>query len=200
VRLGAVARPAIQLGDRGPGRKLSSGGTVCDQSDPAPARCSARCAGCSCAPDRHDRVSWPLLARAKPQACLNMGGCALNSKPATAGTFHHTSEAGSREWRATFGREYERRLGILLPGKPTQCAEFVLLGPADGQRRVFEVDLVPAQVDQFNRPEAVPVGQQHHGGVAVAVSIGLGGLRTGSGDTSLRCDFAKPHLRTVSKG
>jgi hypothetical protein len=65
----------------------------------------------------------------------------------------------------------------------------------------------------------VPVGQQHHGGVAVAVSIGLGGIRQAldlgigqisrvrnsafgrrsgvatvrlsvSGDTNLRCDFA----------
>ena len=52
-----------------------------------------------------------------------------------------------------------------------------LLGPANRQRRVIEVDLVPTQVDKFRRSQAVPVGQQHHGGIAVAVSVGLGGLR-----------------------
>ena len=51
-----------------------------------------------------------------------------------------------------------------------------LLGPANCQRRVIEVDLVPTQVDKLRGPQAVPVGQQHHGGVAVAVSIGLGRL------------------------
>jgi hypothetical protein len=75
----------------------------------------------------------------------------------------------------------------LFARKPTERPQFVatdrmrggrtLLGPADCQRCVVEVDLVPTQVDQFNRSEAVSVGQQHHGRVAVAVSIGLGGFR-----------------------
>jgi hypothetical protein len=75
----------------------------------------------------------------------------------------------------------------LLPGQPAQRPQFVapdgmrawcaLLGPADGKGGVVEVDLVPAQIDQFRHSEAVPVGQQDHGGIAVAVSIIFGGAR-----------------------
>ena len=38
-----------------------------------------------------------------------------------------------------------------------------------------EVDGVPAQRDQLGRPQAVPVGDQHHGGVAVAMAVLAGG-------------------------
>ena len=40
----------------------------------------------------------------------------------------------------------------------------------------MKMHLVPAQVAQLRRPQAVPVGDQDHGGVAVAVAVGLGGL------------------------
>ena len=39
------------------------------------------------------------------------------------------------------------------------------------QAAVGEVDGVPAQRDQLARPQAMPVGDQHHGGVAVAIAI-----------------------------
>jgi hypothetical protein len=86
-------------------------------------------------------------------------------------------------------------------------------------RGAIEVDLVPTQVDKLRGPQAVPVGQQDHRDVAMAVSIGLGciskavdlgidqilagaqfGVRPaqwrgncsiyGGRNTSLRCDFA----------
>ncbi len=76
-----------------------------------------------------------------------------------ASTFHHTGKAGSGERAAPFGREHERRLGILFALNPPQCARFVakdwmgawcaLLDPADVQRGRGEVDLIPAQVDQL---------------------------------------------------
>ena len=84
-------------------------------------------------------------------------------------------------------------------------------------RCAVEINLVPAQVDKLGHPQAVPIGRQDHGGVAVTVAIalgrfhqaldlGLGKVLTGaqlgigeaacetvrfwvSGVTSLRCDF-----------
>jgi hypothetical protein len=35
--------------------------------------------------------------------------------------------------------------------------------------------LIPAQVYQFNRPEAVTIGNQDHGGVAVPMTVLAGG-------------------------
>ena len=43
------------------------------------------------------------------------------------------------------------------------------------QAAMGEVDGVPAQRDQLGRPQPVPVGDQHHGGIAVAVAILPGG-------------------------
>src|SRR4051812_19489254 len=89
-----------------------------------------------------------------------------------SGTLYHAGKACGRERRSSFGREHEWRLGILLPGQAAECPHLVapdgmgtgcaLLGPADRQRRVVEVDLVPAEVDKLRRSEAVPVSQQHH--------------------------------------
>ena len=40
---------------------------------------------------------------------------------------------------------------------------------------VGEVDGVPAQRDELGRPQAVPIRDQHHGGVAVAMAVLPGG-------------------------
>jgi hypothetical protein len=93
-----------------------------------------------------------------------------------------------------------------------------LLDPADVQRGRGEVDLVPAQVGQLARPQAVAIGHKDHGGLPVRPSVGLGDLEqpfdlgfrqvfagaevgvggrlgvtvrfTVPGATSFRCDFA----------
>jgi hypothetical protein len=54
-------------------------------------------------------------------------------------------------------------------------ARRALLGPTDRERGVVEVYLIPTQVDQIRCPEAMPVGQQDHRGVAMAIPIGLSG-------------------------
>lgn len=46
-----------------------------------------------------------------------------------------------------------------------------VLGPADMDLPMGEVDRIPAQRDQLNRAQAMPVGEQHHGGVAMPVSV-----------------------------
>src|SRR5262249_21069007 len=48
------------------------------------------------------------------------------------------------------------------------------LDSADVQDRGFEVDLIPAQVDQLGHSQAVPVSDKDHGGVAVPVAVGPG--------------------------
>ena len=90
-----------------------------------------------------------------------------------------------------------------------------LLGPADVQDGVAEIDLIPAQVDKLGRPQAVAEGDKDHGGIPVTPAIGLGGIdqpidlgasqvlpgpidgvRFTSG-TSFRGDLVMVSLRTV---
>ena len=51
-----------------------------------------------------------------------------------------------------------------------------ILDPPHVEHCATEVDLVPAQVADFARPEPVPEGDQDHGRVPMAVAVGLGGL------------------------
>ena len=64
-----------------------------------------------------------------------------------------------------------------------------LLDPADVQGGRGEVDLVPAQVRQFARPQTMAVGHKDHRGVPVAPSVALGGLEQPL-DLGLRQVFA----------
>ena len=75
---------------------------------------------------------------------------------------------------------------LLLPLKPAQGPQLparqwmdrlgAALEPPDMQAAMGEVDGVPAQRHQLGRPQAVPVGDQHHGGIAVAVAIPPGSI------------------------
>src|SRR6516225_6679095 len=70
---------------------------------------------------------------------------------------------------------------LLLPLKPAQGPQLpagqwmdrlgAAFEPPDMQAAMGEVDGVPAQRHQLGRPRPVPVGDQHHGGIAVAVAI-----------------------------
>ena len=60
---------------------------------------------------------------------------------------------------------------------PSGCVAGVAgLAPADVQIGTAEVHLIPAQIDKLTRPQAVPVGDQDHGRIAVAVAVVLGGI------------------------
>ena len=67
------------------------------------------------------------------------------------------------------------------------------LDSADVQGRGFEVDLIPPQVHDFGRSQAMPVGHQDHAGVAVAVAIALG-RRDQPLDLMLGEVFARPQV------
>ena len=54
-----------------------------------------------------------------------------------------------------------------------------VLDSADVLGRGFEVDLLPAQVDDFGRPQAVPISQKHHERVAPTLAVLSGGLDQG---------------------
>jgi hypothetical protein len=51
-----------------------------------------------------------------------------------------------------------------------------LLGPADVQDGVGEIDLIPTEVYKLGRPQAVAEGDKDHGGILVTPAIGLGGI------------------------
>jgi hypothetical protein len=51
-----------------------------------------------------------------------------------------------------------------------------VLGPADVQASIVEVDLAPAEIDKLCR-QAVPVCQKHHCGVALPMAVVLRGLQ-----------------------
>ena len=55
-------------------------------------------------------------------------------------------------------------------------ARCALLDPADVERGGPEVHLVPPQVHQFGRPQAVPIGHEHHRGVPVTPTVSRGGF------------------------
>src|SRR5262249_25552143 len=55
--------------------------------------------------------------------------------------------------------------------KDRMCAWGALFDPTDMQRASPEVHLIPAQVRQFRRPQAVPVGYQGHGGVPAPPTV-----------------------------
>ena len=62
-----------------------------------------------------------------------------------------------------------------------------LLDPADVQGRGVEVDLIPAKVGEFGHTQAVAVGDEDHGGVAMTVAVLAGGLDQAL-DLGLRSD------------
>ena len=49
------------------------------------------------------------------------------------------------------------------------------LDAVDMHAAMGEVDGIPAQRDELGRPQAVPIRDQHHGGVAVAMAVLPGG-------------------------
>ena len=68
-----------------------------------------------------------------------------------------------------------------------------VLDPTNVQDGAIEVDLIPAKVDQFRRPQAVPKGDQDHAGIAVAPAV-LAGRFDQFLDLSLGQVFAGPQL------
>jgi hypothetical protein len=76
-----------------------------------------------------------------------------------------------------------------FPMKPPQRPQLValdrgrarraVLDPADVEQRAVEVDQVPTQIADLGGPEAVPVGEQDHGRVTMAVPVASGGLEQG---------------------
>jgi hypothetical protein len=111
----------------------------------------------------------------------------------------HARKACGAERCATFRGEYEGRLGLLLALQPPQPPQLVaedrmragaaLLDPADVQRGRVEVDLIPAQVRQLGRSQAMPIGHKDHRAVPVTPAVSLGGLEQ-SFDLRFRQIFA----------
>jgi hypothetical protein len=56
-------------------------------------------------------------------------------------------------------------------------ARAALLDSADVHGGCPEIYLIPTQVRRLACPQAVPVGHQDHGGVAVRPAISLGGMK-----------------------
>jgi hypothetical protein len=94
-----------------------------------------------------------------------------------------SAEARLAKWCAALGREHYWRLRVLLALKPAQRPQFIadnrvrrrraaLVAP-DVHHAGGKVDLVPTQVNQFGDPQAVAIGDQDHGGVAVAVAVAV---------------------------
>jgi hypothetical protein len=89
---------------------------------------------------------------------------------------------------AALGREHEGRLRLLLTMQPPESAQFVtedrmragraLLDPADVQGGRSEVNLLPAQVNQFGHSQAVPVAYQDRDRCANSVNYAVWRLAT----------------------
>ena len=112
-----------------------------------------------------------------------------------------------RERRAAFAREDEWRSRVLLALEPAECPQLAAGQRVDRLRAALEhgslraamgkVDRVPAKRDQFARPQAVPIGDQDHGGVTMAITI----PRRGSDqalDFALGQVFARAEFRVTA--
>ena len=74
-----------------------------------------------------------------------------------------------------------------------------LLGPADVQDGVGEIDLIPAQVYKLGRPQAVAEGDKDHAGIPVHVCrMGLEGVVSKRVDSPYRSGPSKTWLKTKS--
>ena len=95
--------------------------------------------------------------------------------------FQHPGKAGGGEWGASLRRKHERRFGVLVTLQLAKGAGFIAsdgmrgrrapLGPSDGHGGGGEVNLIPAQVHQLGRSEAVSEGHEDHAGVTVTIGV-----------------------------
>jgi hypothetical protein len=126
------------------------------------------------------------VAAGVPQACRSMWGCALSSRPAPAAArsimrakpavvngeprslTNTKGDDGLSRWRRRRALISSPWIGWVL-GVPFLTRRTWSTAPV-------EVDLVPAEIADLGGPQAVPVGQQDHGGVAVTVSVAPGGF------------------------
>src|SRR4029077_21259875 len=66
--------------------------------------------------------------------------------------------------------------GAQLPAGQGMGARSAVLEPSDVQGGCFEIDLVPAQVNDFSWPQPVPKGQEHHESIAMTIAVSFGRL------------------------
>lgn len=95
------------------------------------------------------------------------------------GARQHLAEPGRRHRPAPLGQKHIGAAGRPFPFQPPQRPQLgtaqgmdagrAPLDPVDLEQPLFQVDLVPAQRHQLRHAQAVAVGQQDHGRVAVAV-------------------------------
>src|SRR5262249_52130166 len=100
-------------------------------------------------------------------------------------TLQHAGEARRCERCPSLREEHERRCWR-LPLEPPQCPHLTagqgmsagraVLRPTDVQGSLSEINLIPTEVAQFGRTQAVPEGNQDHGGVPVAIAVIAYGL------------------------
>jgi hypothetical protein len=83
-----------------------------------------------------------------------------------------------RYWCPALGHEHVRPRGLLTL-QTAQCPQLITLqrmyaqrpalAPVDMEPARRQLDLVPLKIADLGRPQAVPIGDQDHGGVAVPV-------------------------------
>ena len=114
--------------------------------------------------------------------CLSLQGCRQREVGFPASTRHDLPEGRVGERSFAFGDENVRRLrvaarhlpeGADLRGVQRVGAGGAVLASPHVQQAPLEVDLFPAEADEFTHPEAVPEGQQDHGGVAGSMPANL---------------------------
>jgi hypothetical protein len=97
----------------------------------------------------------------------------------------HLTKPRGRERRTALRREDKRRCRILLAFEPAQGPQLAARQRMHRFRAAFdamdvnaamgEVDGVPPQRHQLGRPQAVPISDQDHCRITMAVSIPRGG-------------------------
>jgi hypothetical protein len=100
-----------------------------------------------------------------------------------ASPLDHLGQAGNRERGTALAYEDKGRLGLTLqnPQRPEFIAKQWMrggcsaLGSAQMQVAGLELNIAPLKLAQLRGPQAVPEGDQDHGGIAVPMAIALSG-------------------------
>ena len=126
------------------------------------------------------RVSWPSLASLKPVEWRSMcGWIGMPKLGGVAGASEQLAERRCGHRRATLGDEdigvvwvFTQHLAQGPEFRPAQRmgAGQPVLAAAHMQQALPKIQLLAPQADQFRDTEPVPVGEQDHRGVAVAVA------------------------------
>jgi hypothetical protein len=153
------------------------------QRSPPSLLTTAACGGLRSAPDCRTRRALLHLSYSCASPC---GRAMLVTQGPFAKPRHHLPEPCRRNRVAALGHENVPAVRIISSQCPQRsqfsiaevmCRWIAILDPANANRLLREINLVPLQLDQLARPQPVSIGDQDRRGIAMPIATTLLGNR-----------------------